>query len=149
MGVKQSLEKDMKEALRGKEQLRLSVIRLTLAAIRNVEKDRRRELSEEEINEILAREVKKRNESITEFRKGRREDLATKEEEELAFLRSYLPEQITPEEIRILVREVICGFPPEEQPNLGKVMQKIIPKVKGRADGKLVNEIVREELGSA
>lgn len=147
MGTKQRLEEDMKEALRKNEKLRLSVIRYTLAAIKNAEKDMRRELTEEEIGEVLAKERKKRNDSIAEFRRGQREDLVKKEEEELETLLAYLPQQMTPEEIRRLVREIMASFPSGEQPNVGRVIQKIIPQTKTRADGKLVSQIVREEIG--
>lgn len=144
MNLKDRLTEDLKEALKNKYELKLSVIRMAKAAIKNAEIDKRRELREEEIEEVIVREAKKRKEAIVEYKKAGREDLYSKEEKELHILMGYLPEQLSLEEIKRIVEATLASFLPEEKVDIGKVMAKIMPKVKGKADGKLVNQLVRE-----
>ncbi|KNZ68816.1 hypothetical protein Tfer_2538 [Thermincola ferriacetica] len=148
MSLKDMLNEDMKAAMKDKEngKLRLSVIRMARSAIKNIEIDKKRELSEEEVIEVLAREVKQRRDAIAEYERANRDDIVNTLKEEIAILMKYLPEQLSADEIRKLAQEVIAEVNPSGPKDMGKVMGKLMPKVKGKADGKLVNEIVRELL---
>ncbi len=147
MDLKGKLNEDMKTALKAGEKLKVSTLRLTSSAITYAEKDKKRELTAEETLEVVTREVKKRREAVEEYTKAGREDLAAKEREEAAILSEYLPEQMTEEEITETVKRAIEESGAMGPGDLGKVMGAVIPKTKGRADGKRVNEIVRELLG--
>lgn len=148
MSIKDKLLEDMKQAMKDKEagKLRLSVIRMVRAGIKNVEIDKRKELSEEEVLDVLAKEVKMRRDSIEEFNKGNRPDLVKTIEQEIDILMQYLPEQLSEQEIRVLVAEAVQQTQAACAKDMGKVMAVLMPKVKGRADGKLVNNVVREFL---
>jgi uncharacterized protein YqeY len=140
----------MKVAMKAKEEgkVRLSVIRMARAAIKNAEIDKRTEFSDEQVIEVLAREVKMRRDSIEEFSKANRPDTVKALEEEISVLMEYLPQQLSEGEIRQLAQETIAAVGAQGPKDLGKVMGSITPKTKGRADGKLVNQVVRELLGS-
>lgn len=148
MSLQIRLMEDMKQAMKEKEagKFRLSVIRMVRASIKNLEIDKKRELSNDEVLDVLAREVKMRRDSREEFQKAGREDLAQTAEDEIAVLVQYLPKQLKVDEVRQLVREAIAEVGASSEKELGKVMSALMPKVKGKADGKLVNTIVREEL---
>jgi uncharacterized protein YqeY len=148
MSLKDRLNEDMKQAMKDKEagKLRLSVIRMVRATIKNVEIDRKKELSEEEVLDVLAKEVKMRRDAMEEFTKGNRLDLAQQLEQEVAILMQYLPQQLSESEVRDLVAEAVSEVGATAPKDMGKVMAVLMPKVKGRADGKLVNTIVREML---
>ena len=148
MSLKDKLTEDMKQAMKDKEagKLRLSVIRMVRATIKNVEIDRKKELSEEEVLDVLAKEVKMRRDAMEEFTKGNRLDLAQQLEQEIAILMQYLPQQLSESEVRVLVTEAVAEAQATAPKDMGKVMAVLMPKVKGRADGKLVNTIVREML---
>lgn len=148
MSLKDKLNEDMKQAMKDKEagKLRLSVIRMVRATIKNVEIDRKKELSEEEVLDVLAKEVKMRRDAMEEFTKGNRLDLAQQLEQEIAILMQYLPQQLSESEVRVLVTEAVAEAQATAPKDMGKVMAVLMPKVKGRADGKLVNTIVREML---
>lgn len=150
MSLKDRLVEDMKVAMKAKEEgkVRLSVIRMARAAIKNAEIDKRTEFSDEQVIEVLAREVKMRRDSMEEFSKANRPDTVKALEEEISVLMEYLPQQLSEGEIRQLVQETIAAVGALGPKDLGKVMGSITPKTKGRADGKLVNQIVRELLGS-
>ncbi|AGA70410.1 hypothetical protein Desdi_3005 [Desulfitobacterium dichloroeliminans LMG P-21439] len=150
MSLKDRLVEDMKVAMKAKEEgkVRLSVIRMARAAIKNAEIDKRIEFSDEQVIEVLAREVKMRRDSMEEFSKANRPDTVKALEEEISVLMEYLPQQLSEGEIRQLAQETIAEVGAQGPKDLGKVMGKITPKTKGRADGKLVNQIVRELLGS-
>ncbi|HWI55363.1 MAG TPA: GatB/YqeY domain-containing protein [Desulfobacteria bacterium] len=149
MSLKERLTEDMKTAMKEKEsgKAKLSVIRMVRASIKNVEIDKKRELSEEEVIEVLAREVKKRKDSYEEYMKVGRQDIAEGLQEEVKVLMVYLPEQMSEDEIRSLVKNVVDEVKPEGPKDMGKVMAKLMPVVKGKADGKLVNQIVKEFIG--
>ena len=149
MNLKDRLVSDMKEAMKAREEgkLRLSVIRMARASIKNVEIDKRRELTEEEVVEVLAREVKMRRDSIEEYVKAKRQDVVDQLNEEIRILMAYLPEQLSETEIRQLVQEAVQATGARGPKEMGKVMGYLMPKVKGKADGKLVNQIVKEALG--
>ena len=148
MSLKEKLTEDMKQAMRDKEtgKLRLSVIRMVRANIKNVEIDRKQELSDDEVLDVLAKEVKTRRDSMEEFKKGNRPDLVESLEQEIVILMNYLPEQLNETEVRALVESAVAETHAVSPKEMGKVMAVLMPKVKGRADGKLVNTIVREML---
>ncbi len=125
----------------------LSTLRLLLAALHNEEIEQRRELTEEEILKTIVSLCKQRQDSIGLFRKGGRIDLVEKEEAELAILRGYLPQALTEDEVRTLIRGSIDEVGAKGIQDLGKVMKQIMPKIAGRAEGKRVNDLAREILG--
>jgi len=149
MSLKQTLAEDMKAAMKAREsgKKRLSVIRMVLSSLKNAEIDKRAELSEDEVIEVLSREVKKRKDSREEYERAGRQDIADGLRDEIDILMNYLPEQMSEDEIRRLVKEVIDEVKPSGPRDMGKVMGKLMPVVKGKADGKLVNLIVKEMLG--
>lgn len=140
------LLEDMKIAMKDKDKDLLSVIRLARAAIKNVEIDKRKELTDDEIIEVLAKEVKTRREEIVEYEKAGRPDDVQRLEREIEILHKYLPRQLTREEIVALIDEVIVQVNAASAKDMGKVMGTITPRIKGRADGKLVSELVKEKL---
>ncbi|MEN6413319.1 MAG: GatB/YqeY domain-containing protein [Veillonellales bacterium] len=148
MSLKEQLTADMKQAMKEREagKLRLSVIRMVRANIKYAEIDKKKELSEDEVLAVLAKEVKSRRDAMEEFKKGNRMDLVETLEQEIAVLAHYLPAQLTEAEVRVLVSEAVSTTKAAGPKEMGKVMAVLMPKVKGRADGKLVNTIVREML---
>jgi uncharacterized protein YqeY len=148
MSIKERLNEDMKQAMRDKEagKLRLSVIRMVRASIKNVEIDRKKELGDEEVLDVLAKEVKMRRDSLEEFKKGNRPDLVAGLEQEIDILMGYLPQQLSDEEVRALVAEAVASTGAAGPKDMGKVMSALMPKVKGRADGKTVNAMVKDAL---
>ncbi len=146
MSLKEVLSQDLKAAMKLREPDRVSVIRLLMTALQYEEKDKRRELSEEESMEVTAREIKKRSESIPDYQRAGREDTVIKLHEEISILRTYLPQQLTEEEIHSLVREAIEATGAESAKDIGKVMKVIIPQTRGRADGKVVSSLVKQLL---
>lgn len=148
MSIKTRLTEDMKQAMREREagKFRLSVIRMALASIKNVEINERRELTEEDLLGIMSKEVKMRRDSFEEFQKAARQDLADQAQAEIAILTAYLPEQLTEAQIREIVKQAVEKTGASSMKEMGKVMAEIMPKTKGRADGKTVNNIVRELL---
>ena len=148
MSLKDKLTADMKDAMKAREagKLRLSVIRLVRGAIRQQEIDGQKELSDEDVLGVISKEVKQRRDSIEDFKKGGRDDLVAEAEAEIAVLMEYLPQQLSEDEVRSLVKEAIAASGATSPKDMGKVMKELMPKVKGRADGKLVNGIVKELL---
>jgi uncharacterized protein len=149
MTLRDRLTEDMKQAMKDKEagKLRLSVIRMVRSAAKYIEIDRHKELDDNELLEVVAKEVKMRKDSLEEFRKANRPELLTALEEEIAILMQYLPEQMGESEVRALVAAAVAEAKATTPKEMGKVMAILMPKVKGRADGKLVNSIVKEMLG--
>ncbi|KLU59619.1 yqey-like protein [Peptococcaceae bacterium CEB3] len=150
MSLKDRLVEDMKAAMKAKEEgkVRLSVIRMARAAIKNAEIDKRQDFNDAQVTEVLAREVKMRRDSLAEFAKAGRPEAVKSLEEEIAILMEYLPQQLSAGEIRELAQAVIAEVGAGSAKDLGKVMGALTPKTKGRADGRLVNQIVRELLGA-
>jgi len=148
MSLKDRLTEDMKEAMKAKEsgKLRLSVIRMAKAAIKNQEIDKGHELNDDEVIQVLSREVKMRRDSIAEYEKAGRLDTVETLRQEIAILMDYLPKQMSEEEILQLVKKTVAEVGAQSPKDMGKVMSKIVPLTKGRADGKLVNEIVTKVL---
>jgi len=148
MALKEKLTEDMKAAMKAREggKKRLSVIRMVRSSLKNVEIDKKRELSEDEVLEILAKEVKKRKDALEEYMRAGRQDIADGLNEEITILMEYLPQQMSEDDVRSLVNEVITEVRPSGPKDMGRVMSALMPRVKGRADGKLVNRIVKEIL---
>ncbi len=149
MSLLQRLDADLKTALKGSDKLKLSVIRLVKASVKNRQIDQGRELSDEEVLAVIATLAKQRRESIEQFSKGGRTDLAEQEEKELAILQSYMPAQLPPEELDRIILEAIQESGAKDEKEIGKVMRVLMPKVKGVADGKAVNNRTRELLQAA
>ena len=147
-GLKQKLADDLKQALRQREKIRLSVIRLVIAAINNAEIARQATLGDADIYGVIGKEIRQRKESIEAFKLGNRPDLVAQEEAELAILQEYLPQQVSREEIIAEARRVIGEVGAKGLSDKGKVMPRLIAQLKGRADGREINEIVTELLGS-
>jgi len=146
MRLEQKLVDDMKSAMKSGDKILLGTIRMLRAQLKNASIAKGKDLSDEDIIEVLSREAKKRKESLELYKKGGRADLAQKEEKELAIITSYLPEQLSQEEVEKIIDEIITETGAESLRDMGKVMSAVMQKVKGRADGKMVQEIVRKKL---
>jgi uncharacterized protein YqeY len=146
VNLTEQLQADMKTAMRDGDAERRDTLRMVISAAQVAAKDKRAPLTDEEALEIVAREVKKRRESIEAFQSAERPDLADKERAEIDILTPYLPAQLSEHEVRVLVREAIAATGATSQRDMGRVMGQLMPKVKGRADGKLVSGLVNEEL---
>ena len=147
MPLKDRLFEDLKSAMRQRNELRRSVIRLVRAAIQVEEIAKRKPLDDVGVIDILSRLVRQHHESISEFQRGNRPDLVEREEAELAILRQYMPQQLTVPELTDLARRTISEVSAEGVSDMGRVMSKLIPMVRGRADGATVSQIVVELLG--
>ncbi|MEK0313004.1 MULTISPECIES: GatB/YqeY domain-containing protein [unclassified Cohnella] len=146
MNLADRLNEDMKQAMRAQDKFRLTTIRMVRAAVKNQEIELRRPLEDNEVIEILSREVKQRKDSLQEFGKAGRDDLATAVASEIDIISEYLPTQLDEEEIKTLVTQTIQETGASSKADMGKLMGALMPKVKGRADGKLVNQIVQQLL---
>ena len=147
MTLKERLTGDMKTAMKAKDRERLSVVQLVRAAILQVEKDKQIALDDPGILEIIAREVRQRREAIEEYKKYDAQPAIEKLNREVAILREYLPQQLSLDEIRQMVAEAVEQTKAAGPRDMGKVMSVLMPKVRGRADGKVVNHLVKEALG--
>jgi uncharacterized protein YqeY len=146
--LEQRITEELKKAIRSREETRVSCLRLLKASIKNKQVEKGRELADEEVIGLISSAIKKGKESVEAFRKGRREDLATKEEDEIMILQEYLPKQLGTEEIEKAVREVVSQLGATGPKDLGKVMKEAMVRMAGRADGKTVNEIARSVLNN-
>jgi uncharacterized protein YqeY len=163
MNLKEKIQKDLYSALKEKDENKASTLRFLNAQILNREKEKRfklakgkevgannlasqSNLTDEEIIEVMMSEIKKRKESILEFEKGNRKDLAEKEKKEIEILKGYLPEQLPEEEVRKMVEKTIKKIGASTIKEMGKVMKELSPQIKGRAEGGLVSKIVKEFL---
>jgi len=146
--LKQKLTDNLKQAMRGGDKVRRSVIRLVMAAVKNAEIARHADLDDTDILGIIAKEVRQHQESIEAFRQGNRQDLVAQEEAELAVLKEYLPQQMTREEVIAAARQVIEEVGAQGPGDKRKVMPQLITQLKGRADGREINAVVTELLGS-
>jgi uncharacterized protein YqeY len=147
MSLKEKIKADLTEARKAKDALRVSTIRLLVSTIKNREIDARKELDDEGVLAVLLSAVKQRKESIEQFEGAGRTDLSDKEKAELAILQTYMPEQMGRDEVLALVKEAVSETGAEGPKDMGKVMKALMPKVKGKADGRLVNDLVKEALG--
>lgn len=148
MGLKSEIEAASRQAMKARDRLTLSTLRLLLAAVHNEEIRVRRDLSDEDIQKTISTLGKQRAEAIELYRKGGREDLAAKEEAELGVLQRFLPQPLSEGEITELIRACIAESGAKGVQDLGKVMKLVMPKVAGRSDGKRVNELARGLLGA-
>ena len=146
MGLKETLENDLQEALRSKDERRKTTLRLALAAIHNAEIAKGKALEEGELLAVLSKEAKQRRESAALFADGGREDLVDQEKKELEILTEYLPEQLSEAEIEARVREVIDEVGATSAAQMGDVMRVLMPQMKGKADGQLVSTMVKRIL---
>ena len=153
MSKQLSLEKvifnDMKKALKGNEKLKLSTLRLIRAAIKNAEISKKDKLTEDEVIGIVANNLKKLEESLDIFTKAQRPELADKAKKEIEIVKKYLPEQLSEEEVKKIVKETIIKFGFKGLQDIGPAMKEIMPQLKGKADGKIVNKMVRDLLDNA
>jgi len=140
------IQEDLKRSMKAKDGNRVSVLRFLLSSIQNREIEKRDALDDEEVLAEITTSAKRRKESMEAFGEGGRTDLVEKEAAELAILQEYLPEQLSPDEIRGVVQEVVEAVGAKTASDLGKVMKELMPRLRGKADGKLVNEIVQEAL---
>src|SRR5690606_3177189 len=132
--------------MKARDKEKLSVLRMLKSALQNEQIKKGTELNEEEELSVLSREMKQRRDSLTEFKNADRQDLVEKLENEIVIVESYLPKQLTEEELQSIVQEVIASVNATSTSDFGKVMGAIMPKVKGKADGNAVNRIVKEQL---
>ncbi|MCS6871794.1 MAG: GatB/YqeY domain-containing protein [Anaerolineae bacterium] len=147
MSVKERLQEDLKAAMKSGDIQRRDAIRLIASAIKQEEIDCQKTLTEDEVVALLMREAKKRRDSIEEAQRLKRTDTAEKEQFELSVIESYLPQQLTREELEAEARRAIEETGAKSAKEMGNVMKVLMPRVKGRADGKLVNEVVKTLLG--
>jgi len=146
--LKDKITSDVKTAMKSGDKLRVSVLRLVLAAIKNTEIAKQADLEDTDVLGVIAKEARQRQESIEAFKQGNRPDLVAQEEGELAILQEYLPQQISHDEIVAAARKIIEEVGAESVRDKGKVMPKIIAELKGKADGREINQVVTELLSS-
>jgi hypothetical protein len=147
LSIKDRLKTDLVTAMKARDELKVSTLRLVSSSIKNREIDERKELDDEGVLAVLTTAAKQRRDSIDQFEKGGRQDLADKEKAELVIIQEYLPQQLSKEEVAAFIKEAIAETGAAGAKDMGKVMKALMPKVKGKADGKLVNELVKEILG--
>ena len=146
MSLKERLQDDWKAAMKSRDSFRASVINMTKAAVLKAEKVDGSELDDDAVIDIISKEIKQRREAIVEFEKGKRQDLIDQNNKEIEILLEYLPQQLTEEEIAEIVKNAVNEVGALGMKDMGKVMTAIMPKVKGRSDGKLVSLIVKNHL---
>lgn len=142
----EKLKQDMIEAMKNKEKERLTVIRMVKAAMDQEHIDRKKEINDELLIDVVNKQIKMRKDSIAEFEKGGRGDLVEKTQSEIDLLMTYLPEQLSIEEVRSIIEEIFAEVKPEGQRDMGKVMKEATAKLKGKADMKEVSNIIKEKL---
>jgi hypothetical protein len=147
MALESKIREDLKEALKRHEDARISTLRLLLSEIHNTQIAKQRTLDDEAVVEVIGKEVKRRRESIEGFTQGKREDLVARQEQELGVLLEYLPRQLSREELANAAREAIDEVGAQGMKDKGRVMSRLMPRVKGQAEGAEVSEVVSELLG--
>ena len=146
MSLDEKIVEELKKAMKEKDTLRLSCLRMLKTALKNLQVEKQRKLKDEEIQGVISSLIKKGKESAKEFKNAGREDLALKEETEVAIFYDYLPRQLTPEDMEKILREIISDLSAEKPSDLGKVMKMAMPRMAGKAQGKEVNEIAKRLL---
>ncbi|MDK2800093.1 MAG: uncharacterized protein PWP27_1775 [Clostridiales bacterium] len=146
VSLKDRLLEDMKNAMKDKDPIKKKTVQMARAAILQFEKDNKTTLDDEGIVEIIAKEVKKRKDVLPEYEKSGRQDLIDELKQEIAILMDYLPEQLSEDELDVMVKETIEEVGASSMKDMGKVMAAIMPKTKGRADGKTINTLVKKYL---
>jgi len=144
MSLKDQLLEDLKTAMRDKEVIRKNTVQLVRAAVLQVEKDNKITLDDDGVIEIIAKEVKKRRDSLPDYENSGRQDLVDNLNVEIEILLKYLPQQLTEEELEVIVKKAIEDTGATSAKDIGKIMQAVLPQVKGRADGKMINQIVKK-----
>ena len=147
MSLKEKLLIDLKDAMKARDTVRKDTIQLIRSAILQIEKDKKITLGDDEITEVLARELKSRRDALSDIEKSGRADLKEKADKEIEIILGYMPRQLSREELETIVREAIDETGALSLKDMGKVMKAVMPKVKGRADGNIVNDIVKGLLG--
>lgn len=148
MSLNEQLNEAMKEAMRAKDTLRLNAVRMIRTAIKNREIDERRELNDQEVIGILSTLAKQRRESAQAYQEGNRPDLAEKEEQELAIIQTFLPAQLSETELKALIEAAVAEAAAVSMKDMGKVMKLVTAQTLGRADGRLVSEMVKARLSA-
>lgn len=146
MLLKEKLMADLKEAMKNKQDIRKNTVQLIRAAVLQVEKDKKIVLDEDGIIEVIAKELKKRKDSLPDFEKSGRQDLIENLKEEIKVIEEYLPEPLSIEELEEIVKTAVSATGAQSVKDMGKVMAEVMPKVKGRADGKTINEIAKKYI---
>lgn len=146
MTLSSRLQEDLTAAIRDRDELRRDTLRMVIAAVYNAAKSARRDLSDDEVVQVLTREAKTRAESVEAFTAGGRPDAAERERAEIDIIRSYLPDQMDAAELERLVREAVAQSGATSPREMGKVMAALMPRIRGRADGKHVSALVAQEL---
>ncbi|HHL39603.1 MAG TPA: GatB/YqeY domain-containing protein [Deltaproteobacteria bacterium] len=146
VSAREKVISDMKEALKRGEKARLSVLRMFVAAMKNKEIELRRGLDDGEVAQVAATLIRQRTDSVVQYRRGGRDDLADREEAEIAVLRAYLPEQLSASELEEVVASAVEELGASDMKDMGRVMKSVMEKVRGRADGRVVSETVRKAL---
>jgi uncharacterized protein YqeY len=146
MALREKLDEDLKSAMRAKDSLRMNTVRALKSAIKYREIELMKPLDDAGILGVLATEIKRRRDSVEQYRAGKRVDLADKEEAEIKILQEFLPQQLTREEVEAKVAEVIARVGAQGPKDMGAVMKALLPEVQGRADGKVVSELVKQRL---
>ncbi|MGB4458268.1 MAG: GatB/YqeY domain-containing protein [Defluviitoga tunisiensis] len=145
--LKEKLNEDLKKYMKEKNTLALNTVRLVIAEIKNKEVEKNSEITDEEILQIIRKQIKMREDSIQQFRSANREDLANKEAQELEILKNYLPEDLTDEELDKIIQETIKELNASSKKDFGRVIKEVIQKVQGRADNKKISELISKKLG--
>lgn len=146
MSIKEKLMQDLKAAMKSHDKIKKDTITMVRAAIKQIEVDKRVDLSDEEVIDIISKQYKERVSSIDEFKRGGRDDLVAQTEEEIKIILEYLPKQLTDEEIEDIIKEAIEKLSITDKKQIGELMKEVMPKVKGKADGKKVNSIASKYL---
>ena len=146
MSLKDKLMDDLKSAMKDKDTIRKNAVQMVRASVLQVEKDNKITLDDEGVIEVVAKEVKKRKDVLPEYEKSGRQDLIDELNREIEVLMAYLPQQMSEEEIEALVIDAIAQTEAKSMKDIGKVMAVIMPKTKGRADGKVINQFVKKHL---
>ena len=147
MGLKEQLNEDMKQAMRAKDKNRLSAIRMVRGAVRDREINSQVELDDDGVLEVIASQIKKRKDALEQLRKSDRDDLVEVETAQINTLQEFLPAQLSPAEIEVVVTEVIEELGATSMRDMGKVMGKLVPQLRGKADNSVISQIVRQKLG--
>ncbi|MDD2558845.1 MAG: GatB/YqeY domain-containing protein [Desulfuromonadaceae bacterium] len=146
MSLQNTLTNAMKDAMRSKQSARLGVIRMLRSAIKNVEIEQKQELSDDDIISLLATQVKQRRDAAQAFREGSREDLALKEEAEIVVLQEFMPTPLSAEEVGEIIEIAVQELNASSMQNMGKVMQQVSAVTRGRAEGRVVSDMVKQRL---
>lgn len=151
MSIREDLVNQMNQAMRSQDKARLETLRFILSAVKNKEielKKRTEGLTDEEVLQVISSMIKQRLDSIEQFKKGGREDLVQKEDAELQILKSFMPPQLSKEEVKEIVSKIAKDINAISIKDMGRLMKEVMPKLTGKADGKMVSDVVKEALGN-